>query len=291
MAEPLLTDREITRLHRLRLAGARVVRAAARGERLSRQLGAGQEFAAHRAYARGDDLRRVDWNVYGRLGQLFVKLFEAPGRLRVLVAIDNAPTMDFGASSKWLAARRAAAAAAIIALGGADRIWLGTLDSEPRAFEGSAESRILSALAELQVSARPARAAPAWMPLLASGGTDTVLLLFSDLQQVDVPLGLLRECARQGARAMCLCVHAPEELSPKMGGYARLNAPGHESLKLRIDARVIDAYKAEVARYREAAAHAAAATGATYLDISSDAPLDPFLAALSRRGLLASRHG
>ncbi|MCL4731552.1 MAG: DUF58 domain-containing protein [Planctomycetes bacterium] len=81
-AGPLLTERELTRLRRLRLAGARVVRASARGERAARALGAGQEFAAHRAYARGDDLRRVDWNVYGRLGQLFVKLFEAPGRWR-----------------------------------------------------------------------------------------------------------------------------------------------------------------------------------------------------------------
>jgi len=291
MAQALLTEKELTRLRRLRLAGARVVRAAARGERTARQLGSGQEFAAHRAYAQGDDLRRVDWNVYGRLGQLFVKLFEAPGRLRVLLALDDSPTMDFGGANKWLAARRAAAATALVALGGADRVWLGALDGEPRAYEGAAEARLVAALEDLPVAQQPAGMPRAWLQMISDGGADAVLLLVSDLQQLDPPLALLRECTRRGGRAMCLCVHATEELAPTLAGFSRLQPPGFEALKLRVDARVLDSYRTEIERYRAASANAVRATGAGLIDFDSSAPLEPILAALTRNGLLASRRG
>lgn len=291
MTQPLLTERELVRLRRLRVAGARVARAAARGERNARQLGDGQEFAAHRAYAQGDDLRRVDWNVYGRLGQLFVKLFEAPGRLRVLLALDDSPTLNFGTADKWLAARRAAAAAAVIALGGADRVWLGALDGEPRAYEGSAESRLIAALAEMPVASEPSASPRAWLQMVADGGADTVLLLVSDLQHLDPPLALLRECARRGGRALCLCVHAAEELAPTLSGFSRLNSPGFDALKLRVDDRVLAAYRAEVERFRAAASHAVRATGAGLIDFDSASPLEPVLAAMTRQGLLASRRG
>ena len=70
----LFDEATLARLRKMRMAAGRVRRGSARGDRLSRQFGAGQEFGQHRPYSHGDDLRRVDWNVYGRLGQLFLKL-------------------------------------------------------------------------------------------------------------------------------------------------------------------------------------------------------------------------
>lgn len=291
MVEPLLSEKELTRIRRLRVAGSRVQRALARGERMSRQLGSGQEFAAHRPYSQGDDLRRLDWNIYGRLGQLFLKLYEAPGRFRVIVAIDASPTMDFGQAGKWLAARRVAAAAALIALGSADRVWLGSLDEQPRPFEGAAETRLLETLARMPVASQPSEQPRALLEMVAEGGADTVLILVTDLQHLDPPLQLLRELARHGGRSICLCIHAAEELSPGISGFARLQAPGFDALRLRVDDRVLAAYQAEVQRFREAAAHAVRSTGAGLLDIDSAAPLDPVLAAMTRQGLLASRRG
>jgi uncharacterized protein (DUF58 family) len=123
MTQALFDEATLTRLRNLRKAAGRVQRGGARGERLSRQFGAGQEFGAHRPYAHGDDLRRVDWNVYGRLGQLFLKLFEQPGQLRVLLVADDAPTKDFGVHNKWVGARRVLAAVGLIALSGAERVY------------------------------------------------------------------------------------------------------------------------------------------------------------------------
>lgn len=288
MPQPLLTERELTRLHRLRIAGARVRRASARGERLARQFGAGQEFAAHRAYTHGDDLRRVDWNVYGRLGQLFMKLFEAPGRLRVVIALDDSATMDFGVHNKWLAARRTAAAAAVIALGGADRVHLAAVSGPVQSFEGAAETRLIEFLADLALNERPP-APNTLLRLLADGGADSVLLLVSDLQRIDAPLALLRECQKRGSKAAVLAVHAAEELNPTLVGFTRLQPPGFESLKLRVDEVVLAQYRQEVARYRQAAANAVHQTGAIMVEVDSASSLEPILAALSRSGLLASR--
>jgi uncharacterized protein (DUF58 family) len=288
MAEPLLTERELNRLHRLRLAGARVRRASARGERAARQLGAGQEFAAHRAYTHGDDLRRVDWNVYGRLGQLFTKLFEAPGRLRTVIALDDSPTMDFGAHNKWLAARKAAAATAVIALGSADRVWLARLGRTPLGFEGAAESRVIETLADWRQAG--GNGSPnALLKLVSDGGADTLLLLFSDLQHLDAPMALLHECQKRGGRAAVLAVHAAEELHPTLAGFARLRPLGFGDLKLRVDERLLAQYRDEVARWRNAAAHAVQAAGAALIEVNSASPLDPILASLTRSGLLAWR--
>lgn len=291
MTEPLLTEKELTRLRRLRLAGVRVQRASARGERATRQFGAGQEFAAHRAYISGDDLRRVDWNVYGRLGQLFLKLFEAPGRLRVVIGLDASPTMDFGAHNKWLAARRAAAACAVMSLGGADRVWLGTLDGAPQPFEGAAEARLLDSLARMPLAATSTRQPSALLQQLADGGADTVLMLVSDFQDRKAALALLHECHRRGGRAAALCVYAAEELNPHLDGFARLRAPGFEDLKLRVDSRLLDLYRQEVTRLRAATAAAVRATGAAWIEFDSAAPLEPVITSLSRAGMLASRPG
>jgi len=288
MAESLLSERELTRLHRLRLAGARVVRAAARGERSSKQLGAGQEFAVHRAYTHGDDLRRVDWNVYGRLGQLFTKLFEAPGRLRAIMALDDSPTMDFGAHNKWLSARRAAAAAAVVALGGADRVWLAPLGGHVHTFEGVAEMRMIEALAGWNVNGAPTDS-HALQKLVAEGGSDTLLLVFTDLQRLEPTLALLHECHKRGGRSAVLAFHAAEELQPAVQGFTRLRPAGFGELKLRVDESVLALYTREVARWRQAAAHAVQSAGAALIEADSAWPLEPILASLTRFGLIAWR--
>jgi uncharacterized protein (DUF58 family) len=289
MPEPLLTERELTRLHRLRLAGARVQRASARGERVARQLGVGQEFAAHRAYTHGDDLRRVDWNVYGRLGQLFTKLFEAPGRLRTVIALDDSPTMDFGARNKWFAARKAAAAAAVVALGGADRVWLARIGETPLSFEGAAEMRLIELLGGWPAPLGNGKSPAALLKLIADGGADTMLMVFSDLQKLEPTLALLHECHKRGGRAVVMAFHAAEELHPTIQGFTRLRPAGFADLKLRVDERMLAQYREEVARWRKAAAHAVQATGAVLVEADSAWPLEPILASLTRSGLLARR--
>jgi uncharacterized protein (DUF58 family) len=64
------------------------------GERRSNAAGAGGEFLEFRAYQLGDDVRRVDWNVYARSGKLFTRRFEAERASRTYALTDTSASME-----------------------------------------------------------------------------------------------------------------------------------------------------------------------------------------------------
>jgi len=60
-------------------------------------LGYSTEFSAYRAYTQGDNLRHIDWKVWGRTDELYVKQFEDDTNLRCQIYLDTSTSMDFGA--------------------------------------------------------------------------------------------------------------------------------------------------------------------------------------------------
>jgi len=72
----LITPELLKRLEQLQLLARRRSKSTAKGERRSGARGQSVEFADYRNYVPGDDLRRIDWNLYGRLDRLFLKLYE-----------------------------------------------------------------------------------------------------------------------------------------------------------------------------------------------------------------------
>jgi uncharacterized protein (DUF58 family) len=140
---PLFTPEELARLDRLRSRGRRSVRGANVGERRSPRVGQGTLFADHRPYAPGDDLRSVDWNVYGRLGAMVVKRFEAEERLDVLLLVDRSASMEGAKARK---ARRIAGAIAHVALARADAVrlaWIPALGPAPAVHRGRGRASAL----------------------------------------------------------------------------------------------------------------------------------------------------
>lgn len=77
-------------------------------------LGYSTEFASYRPYVQGDNLRHVDWKVWGRSDQLNVKQFEDSTNLTVQIILDTSGSMDFGNPSKFAYARLLAAALAFL---------------------------------------------------------------------------------------------------------------------------------------------------------------------------------
>lgn len=83
----------LTALSRWTLGAKRVAGGGRHGERLSRDLGAGIEFKDYRPYCPGDDLRAIDWNLYRRLGKVFVRLFEEEQDLPIYLLPDVSGSM------------------------------------------------------------------------------------------------------------------------------------------------------------------------------------------------------
>jgi uncharacterized protein (DUF58 family) len=122
MPDALLTPELLRRLEQFQLLAARRAKSSARGERRSRARGQSVEFADYRNYVHGDDFRYLDWNLYGRLERLFLKLYEEERELPVRIFLDASESMTFGEPRKFHFARQVAAAVGYVALSGFDRV-------------------------------------------------------------------------------------------------------------------------------------------------------------------------
>jgi uncharacterized protein (DUF58 family) len=120
-----LFDEEFQRkLEYLAVASRRLFAGRLRAERRTRISGSGMEFADHRPYTPGDDLRALDWSVYGRTERLLVKRFEEEEDLTIAIVLDVSASMGFGGRARFDHARRLAAAMAYVALSNLDRVTL-----------------------------------------------------------------------------------------------------------------------------------------------------------------------
>jgi uncharacterized protein (DUF58 family) len=95
-----------------------------RAERRTKKTGSGIEFADHREYTAGDDLRYLDWKVYGRSERMLLKLYEEEEDLSIYVLIDCSESMAYGDPPKFDHARKLAAAMAYVGLANLDRVAL-----------------------------------------------------------------------------------------------------------------------------------------------------------------------
>lgn len=120
-SERLLLEPEfLRRLEALALVSRRLHRGAGRGEHPVLRRGSSLEFRDYRSYQPGDDIRAVDWNLYGRLDRLFVKVFAAEEDLTVSLLLDSSASMGVGGKLDY--ARRVAAALGYIGIAGLDRV-------------------------------------------------------------------------------------------------------------------------------------------------------------------------
>ena len=86
------------------------------GEKLSKKKGVGLDFKDYRQYQLGDDYRYIDWNLYSRLEQLFLKEFVAERGMNVHFLIDKSKSMVYPNSKKFILAKKIAAALSYISL-------------------------------------------------------------------------------------------------------------------------------------------------------------------------------
>src|SRR5215208_4952836 len=127
----LLTPELLRRLEQFQLLAARRAKSSSKGERRSKARGQYVEFADHRNYVPGDDFRYIDWNLYGRLDKLFLKLYEEERELPVSIFLDASESMNFGSPRKVDFAKQIAAAIGYVALCGFDRVSVNVFPEAP----------------------------------------------------------------------------------------------------------------------------------------------------------------
>jgi len=125
---PLFTSQFLARLETLRIQTRRRFLGNRPGGHLSPRRGAGLEFADYRRYAPGDDLRYIDWNLYGRTDRLYIKQFQQEEELYTSLFLDLSASMAYPTQDhKHEAARDIILSLAHVVLAGNDAVKLSVL--------------------------------------------------------------------------------------------------------------------------------------------------------------------
>ncbi len=124
-----LDPRHLAGIGDLALLARTVVDGFLHGLHRSSRMGLSLDFAEHRPYQPGDDLRRIDWRVYGRTDRYYLKTYEADTNADVVFALDASGSMDFttGALTKFDYARFLVACLAWLSQRQGDRVGLVTI--------------------------------------------------------------------------------------------------------------------------------------------------------------------
>lgn len=299
---PLLSPELLRRLEQLQLLAARRARSSVKGERRSKARGLSVEFADHRNYALGDDLRYLDWNLYGRLDRLFIKLYEEERELPLRVFLDASESMTFGQPSKFHFALQVAAAVGYVALCGFDRVTVDTFP-EPAAGDAQSAARNVAARRALR-SVRGKRSALEFFTRLgelsAGGAADfngalkkgamearragaaVVLSDFLDPAGYEAGLGAL---VGRGFQVHAVQILAPEELDPTAFGDLRLiDAETGVEREVTFGRYRLAAYQKAVAAYVQRLQEYCKSRGVRFFSVRSTADLDDLLLKQLRAG-------
>lgn len=122
--DDLLDSRLMAKLDAIDVVSRKIFSGKVQGERRSKRRGQSIDFADFRPYVHGDDLRFVDWNIFGRLDRLFLKMFLEEEDLSLIIALDTSASMRAGNPDAFDYARKVAMALAYVGLVNQHRVSL-----------------------------------------------------------------------------------------------------------------------------------------------------------------------
>jgi len=250
MPATLLDPQFLRKLDRLSLHARRPARAGLRGERRSRTLGRGVEFADYRSYQIGDDYRHIDWNIYSRLDRLFIKLFSEEEDINVHLFVDVSGSMAWGEPRKLDYATRIAAAVGYVGLVSLDRVGAVTFGDHVHRVLPPHRGRghIFRLFEFLAGPAQPAGSASSLRDAMWEYVHRTkrrgLLVIISDLLYPDGYEDGLKLARYHHFDPFVIHVLSEDELVPPVRGDARLvDVETHQAVEVSIDGPALEAYE------------------------------------------------
>jgi len=216
---PLLDPTELAKLASLSVRARVVVEGAFAGVHHNRHAGSSIEFAEHKEYAPGDDIRHLDWKALGRVDRYYIKRFEDESEMRTYLLLDASASMGYrrrGVSKLEYASMLCAALAYLLGQQG-DPAGLMLFDERTRHFlpPRTRPGAVRDVLAVLEGAFAAGRTEPA--RALAEIGEiaerRSLMLLFTDLLDAPADLGnRLRQLRGRGHDVVLFHVLDPDEL-------------------------------------------------------------------------------
>ncbi|MGB1285531.1 MAG: DUF58 domain-containing protein [Aggregatilineales bacterium] len=289
----LLPEPVRRRLDPLMLHAAKIRSGAMKGERRSIKRGTSIEFADYRNYVPGDDLRKLDWNVYARLERPYIKLLEDEEDLAVHLLLDCSGSMDWQVHNdnpdsdedthdKFLFARRLFAGLAYIALKSGDRLMMSALRGTDFEQFGPARGRGHT-VSMLRYAHK----------LQADGVTDLnqglrnyalrekrpgLTVIITDLFSPTGFLDGLNILLGKGHEVLIVHVLSPDEVTPPHAGDLRLvDVETGQAQEVTIDAGMRAIYQQRLSGWLDEVRNICAGRGVHYVMTQTDTPFERVL--------------
>lgn len=289
---PLLDPKFLARLEQLEIVSRKIFQGRMKGERLSRKKGQSVEFADFRSYVVGDDLRFLDWNLFGRLDRLFIRLFLEEEDLHFYILIDNSLSMDFGEPTKLHYAKQVAAALGFIGLVNLDRVIVEAFND--RIVQSMAPARgrrslwrLMDFLEKIE-PAGPSDLARSLRTFSLKCSGKGVVVLISDFMDKGGYEEALRYLIARQLDVYVLQVLSQEEIEPEVVGDLKLvDIEDDDIAEVTVSAALLDRYKKNLAAFRAGLAEFCTKRGVSYLFTSNQVPFERLVFTyLRQRGLV-----
>ena len=273
--DELLSSELIGKISHLDVSSRKIFAGKLKGERRSKKRGESVEFADHRPYATGDDLRHIDWNIYARLDRFFMKLFMEEEDLSLHIVIDASASADCGEPNKFFYMQQVAMSLGYIGLLNLNRVAVTAVGMRDELVLAGGDQSIAGNIRDLRGRRRTHDLARFLCSITPEGGTD-----FGQACK--------RLLVGRGYDVFAIQVLSPQEVNPDISGDLQLrDVEDGDMAEVTISAPLLKKYKENLSAYCQELRDFCARREITGLTIQSDTPIDTLLVDyLRKRGLL-----
>lgn len=281
----LFDESTLRKLEQLTLMAERVRVGVMKGDRRSSKRGTSIEFADYRNYVKGDDLRRLDWNVYARLERPFIKLLEEEEDLAVHLLVDASASMNWPdddqstnqPTNKLSYALRLAGALGHIALTAGDLLTVTLLQSAGDQSRGPFRGQ-QNSLRLLQFLASSAAAGITDLNLslrnyALRGRRPGLLFVLSDLLSPNGYQEGLNALQSRGYEVGLIHLLSPDEMEPPLGGDLKLvDVETRSEAEITLDPTTLSLYRDRLGSWLAEIGAYCAGRHVHYIPVTTDLP-------------------
>ncbi|MBO5212994.1 MAG: DUF58 domain-containing protein [Clostridia bacterium] len=255
------------------------------GSRKARSYGSTVEFADFREYFPGDDIRRIDWNVYARFEKYFIKLFTDERQMHNHIMIDCSASMKCGRPEKAAAALRIAAAFGYLSVTAMDRVSFKMLKgnkAEDIGFTVYNKDSFYRAAQILETTEFEGETdlEKTVVGLEQPGYDDGLTIIISDFLTESNWKKMLDFLVYKRREVVFIQVLSPDELYPGFDGRVHMvdsEAVGFDdpkNMRVRVTRKLVEAYQRAFDEYEQELIDFCASRDATFFTVSSDDPIE-----------------
>ena len=267
------------KLENLELVIKKTINTGLQGRHSSQNTGGGLEFKDYRQYQFGDDYRYIDWNLYSRLGKLFLKQFTEDREIIVYFLIDKSKSMNFGNPEKLDYAVKIAAALGYIALTQLDRVGCCFFDNKlaEEMKPGRGKNRVyefFDFLSRIEVG-RETNINQSVSEFIHKYKRPGLVLLISDFLDAKGYQTALKKLRKNKWNVFLLHTLARNELEPELGGEVYLiDQEKNRGKEIVINSETIESYQEKLEKFCSDILNFSNKYGISYFKIVNDIDIE-----------------